>query len=461
MKFKVPHTFVLLFGLIVLVAIATYIIPAGEYERVENPETGVMEVDAESFQFIEQNPVSIPQIFTAIPTGMNEAAWIIFLIFIIGGAFGMINGTGAIESGISKVVVGLKDREKILIPATMFLFALGGASFGMAESTLVFIPIGVMLARRLGMDAITGMAMVVLGAAAGFTSGVLNPFTVGVAQGIAELPLFSGMAYRIIILIVYVAIGAAYVVWYGNRVKKDPTKSLVYELELEEKGKMRPLDEVVFTKRHALVLLALLAGFGVIIYGVFNEWSTGTDITATFIAMGIVAGLVGGNSVNKIAEDFVEGAKGLTYGALIVGLAYGLMVVLREGQIIDTVIYSVASVVSGMPAVLGGAAMYTVQMFINFFIPSGSGQAAVTMPIMAPIGDLIGMTRQSTVLAFHLGDGLSNYIYPTSGILMAGLSLANIPYTKWLKWFLPLFFIWYIVSCIFMVISVLINYGPF
>ena len=461
MKFKVPHTFVLLFGLIILVAIATYIIPAGQYERSENPTTGVMEVDAESFQFIEQNPVSIPQIFTSIPTGMNEAAWIIFLIFIIGGSFGMINGTGAIESGISKVVVGLKDREKILIPATMFLFALGGASFGMAESTLVFIPIGVMLARRLGMDAITGMAMVVLGAAAGFTSGVLNPFTVGVAQGIAELPLFSGMAFRIVILIVYVAIGAAYVVWYGNRIKKDPTKSLVYEMELEEKTKMRPLDEVVFTKRHAMVLLALVAGFGVVIYGVFNEWSTGTDITATFLAMGIVAGLVGGNSVNKIAEDFVEGAKGLTYGALIVGLAYGLMVVLREGQIIDTVIYSVASVVSGLPAVLGGAAMYTVQMFINFFIPSGSGQAAVTMPIMAPIGDLIGMTRQSTVLAFHLGDGLSNYIYPTSGILMAGLSLANIPYTKWLRWFLPLFIIWYVVSCIFMVISVLIDYGPF
>lgn len=464
---KVPHTFVLLFIIILIVAAATYVIPAGEFERVENPDTGVMEVDPNSFQYVEQNPVGIADIFKSIPEGMNMAAWIIFLIFMIGGSFGMINGTGAIDAGITRAVIRLENKEFILIPTVMFIFALGGATFGMAESTLVFIPIGVVLARKMGMDALVGMGMVALGAAAGFTAGAMNPFTVGVAQGIAELPIFSGIGLRIIILIVFVLVAATYLVRYGKKVKKDPTKSVIHEIELEERGNEEnneaaaALEKAPFTLRHKLVIVTLVLGFGVIIYGVFNEWSTSIDITATFIAMGIVAGLVGGSGPSKLAEDFVEGAKSLTFGALIVGLAHGIMVVLNEGQIIDTIIHSVASAVAHLPTTLSAIAMFTVQVFINFFIPSGSGQAAATVPIMTPIGELVGLTRQSVVLAFHLGDGFTNYLFPTSAILMAGLSIAKIPYVKWIKWVWPLMVWWFITSAIFMAISVWIGYGPF
>ncbi|MGY3718265.1 YfcC family protein [Sutcliffiella cohnii] len=462
---KVPHTFVLLFAIIVIVAVATHIIPAGQFERVENPNTGVMEVDADSFQYIEQNPVGFTDIFKAVPEGMNRAAWVIFLIFMIGGAFGMINGTGAVNAGITRAVTVLQNREVILIPAVMFIFALGGATFGMAESTLVFIPIGVLLARKLGMDAVAGMGMVALGAASGFVAGVMNPFTVGVAQGIAELPLFSGIGLRLVILVVFVAIASTYIVRYGRKVQKDPTKSVVYELEKQvgeiNKEVAATLEDIRFTGRHKLVLLVLILGFGLIIYGVFNGWSTSIDITATFIAMGIFAGLVGGSRPSKLAEDFIEGAKALTYGALIVGLAHGILVVLTNGQIIDTIIYGVASAISHLPAAFSAAAMFIVQLFINFIIPSGSGQAAATIPIMVPIGELVGISRQSVVLAYQLGDGISNYLFPTSAILMAGLSLANIPYVKWVKWVLPLIAMWFIASILFMMISVWIGYGPF
>ena len=231
MKFlKVPHAFVLIYSIVILAFLMSYIVPAGEYER-RDTEHGTTVVDETSFSFIEQSPVHWTEIFKVVPAGMTDAAGIIFLIFIIGGAFGMINGTGAIEAGINKIVSILKDKEIILIPLTMLIFSFGGATFGMAESTLIFIPMGIILARSLGMDAMTGMAMVALGAAAGFSGGFMNIFTVGVAQEVAGLPLFSGMFYRIIIQIVFVFIAAFFVYRYGKRVQKDKKNSYVYILE--------------------------------------------------------------------------------------------------------------------------------------------------------------------------------------------------------------------------------------
>lgn len=460
MKFKVPHTFVLLFLIIIAVAIATYVIPAGVYDKVLNPETGVEEVDSESYKRVEQTPVPPTDIFRAVPRGMGEAGWIIFLIFIIGGSFGMINATGAIQSGISKLVIGLQDREKLIIPVTLLIFSLGGATFGMAESTLIFIPMGIILARSLKMDAITGMAMVFIGAMAGFSGGFMNPFTVGVAQELAGLPIFSGIVLRIIAQLILVAIASWYIIRYSSRVKKDPSYSLVADLEREAKLN-ETLEDVTFTTRHKLVLLVVALGFGLIIYGVFNGWSTSTDLAAIFLAVGIIAALIGGHSPNTLAENFIAGARELTYGALIVGLARGIVVVLEDGQIIDTIIYASANLLSWLPSYLSASGMFIFQLFLNFFIPSGSGQAATTIPIMAPLGDLLGVSRQSVVLAYQLGDGFTNAIFPTSAILMAGLSVAKIPYGKWVKWVLPLMIMWAITGVILMIVSVAINYGPF
>lgn len=460
LKFRVPHTFVLIFCIIIVVAILTYVVPAGQFERSEDPETGVTVIDPDSYTKIEQTPVPFTDIFTSVPKGMGEVGWIVFLIFIIGGAFGMINGTGAIEAGVSKLVTGLRDRERLLIPMTLVIFSLGGATFGMAESTLIFIPMGVVLARSLRMDAITGMAMVFIGAMAGFSAGFLNPFTVGVAQGIAGLPIFSGLGLRIVVQLVLVAIASIYIIRYSERVKKDPSKSLVHELE-KTAVQSDDAHEVDFTTRHLLVILTVIAGFGLIIYGVFNGWSTSTDLAAIFLAVGIVSGLIGGTSPNDLAENFVAGARELTYGALIVGLARGIVVVLEDGQIIDTIIHSSAQLLSWLPSYLSATGMYIFQVLLNFFIPSGSGQAATTIPIMAPLGDLLEVSRQSVVLAYQLGDGFTNALFPTSAILMAGLSIAKIPYERWVRWVMPLMLWWIVAGAIFMIISVAINYGPF
>lgn len=306
---KIPHAFVLIYGIVILAFLMSYIIPAGEYERHEN-ENGITVVDETSFSFTEQTPVHWTEIFKVVPAGMIDAASIIFLIFIIGGAFGMINGTGAIEAGINKIVSLLKDREVILIPLTMLIFSFGGATFGMAESTLIFIPMGIILARSLGMDAMTGMAMVALGAASGFAGGFMNIFTVGVAQEIAGLPLFSGMFYRIIIQLVFVSIAAFFVYRYGKSVQRDKTKSYVYALE--KNAEQESYDFKRFTARHSFVLGIILTGFIFIIYGVMQGWSTGTDLAAIFLAMGILSGFAGGNNANNIAEDFIKGAKEVT-----------------------------------------------------------------------------------------------------------------------------------------------------
>lgn len=460
-KGKVPHTYVILFAMIILIAILTYVIPAGQYQKVES-STGRMIVDPASYQQIESAPAKLFDVLKAFPKGLAAAQSIVFFIFIVGGSFNVINQTGAIEAGISKVALSLKGKEKLLIPIIVFIFSLGGATIGMAEEAIVFVPIGIALSRALGYDAIVGMSIVALGAAAGFTSGFMNPFTVGVAQSIAELPMFSGIALRLVIWVCTLVLIIVYISRYANKVKADPTKSLVYELELEEKDHAIDLDNVKqMTSKHTGVLLVFLIGMGILIFGVFKFGWYITEIAAIFLAMGIVGGLVGGMNLDEIAKDFIAGAKDMTTGALVVGLARGILVIMEGSMIIDTIVFGMASVVSSLPKSVSAVGMLLVQSFLNFFIPSGSGQAATTMPIMAPLSEVIGLTRQTSVLAYQFGDGISNSIIPTSGVLLANLSVAKIKYEVWVKYVAPLMGLWTLMAAVFMVISVLINYGPF
>ena len=373
----------------------------------------------------------------------------------------MMNGTGAIEAGIGHLVKSMEGKGKIIIPVTMIIFSIGGATIGLAESTLIFIPIGIILARGLGYDALTGMAMVNIGAAVGFAGGALNPFTVGVAQGIAGLPIFSGLGFRVITQIVLLVISTWYVISYSSKVKIDPQKSLIYDIENKVKISNDKDGITQFTLKHKRVMAVLLVGFGFIIYGAIQGWSTSKDLASIFLIMGILSGIAGGSSSDKIANDFVDGAKTVTYGALVVGLSRGIVVVLQQGQIMDSFIHSASSILTMFPNYISAVFMLVIQTVINFFVNSGSGQAATTMPIMAPLADAVGVTRQTAVLAFQYGDGLSNSIFPTSGVLMAGLSIAQIPYEKWLKWVLPLMITLYITTCVFVIIGAAINLGPF
>jgi len=452
-KLSVPHPYVLIAMLILLCTICTWVIPAGKYDTYTN-EAGTTVVDPNSFHYVERTPVNLFEMVQAIPKGMSDVGWIIFLVFIIGGSFGIINKTGAIEAGLGASVNAFRKRDMLLIIGLMVIFSLGGATFALAESTLIFIPMCVMLAKALGYDEIVGMAIVNIGACIGFAAGWMNMYTVGVAQGIAGLPLFSGMGYRIICHVVLLAIAIAYVIVYARKCRKNPLHSCMYGVEQKNEELQLDISNVPkLTVRRKIILWVILAGFVVLIYGVTHGWSTSVQICALFLVMGVVCGIVGGMNAGEIADAFINGAKGIVFGALLVGLCRAMVVIITNGQIIDTILHALASVLNGLPSVLAAAIMVPVQLLINFLINSGSGQAAATIPIMAPLSDLLGVSRQTAVLAFQFGDGLSNSLWPTSGILMAGLSIAGIPFEKWWKWVLKLEAMLYLMATVLTMIS--------
>lgn len=461
--FKIPHTYVLIFCIVIIAALLTYIVPAGEYARVEDPNTGRTVVDPNSFTKVERNPVNPFEVLTAVPRGMIAAAQITFFIFIVAGSFQIITSTGAIEAGIYKVANMLRGKELLLIPIFMFLFSLTGAFLGFAEENIVFIPVAISLARALGYDAIVGMSLVTLGGAVGFNSAMMNPFTVGIAQGIAELPLFSGIGLRFIIWLVLLAVSIYYVMRYAMKIKDKPELSIIAEVELEER-KNSTFDigeDKKLLPSHYLVFLVLAAGLATIVYGVYKFGWYINEIAAVFLGMGIISGFIGKIGPNKMAQEFINGARGIVFGALVVGIARTILIVLQDGLILDSIIYYLASLISGLPKALAAVGMFIIQSLINFVIPSGSGQAATTMPIMVPLADILGISRQTAVLAFHFGDGFSNTFTPTASTLMASLSIAKIAYDKWLKYYAKLFFIWSLIGAIFMIIATVINYGPF
>jgi uncharacterized ion transporter superfamily protein YfcC len=324
----------------------------------------------------------------------------------------------------------------------------------MAEETIVFVPIGIALARALGYDTIVGVAMITLGAAAGFSSGFANPFTVGVAQSIAEVPIYSAMGFRIAIFVVMIAVTTWYILRYAHKVKRNPELSVVADLERESSEHHLDLSAIPkLTGKHYAVYAVIVAGFAIMIYGIREYGWYIQELASIFLMMGIFASLAGGVGPSKTASHFVEGAKGIAFGALVVGIARAILVVMESGQIIDTIIHGMATGISSLPSMLAALLMYVVQIIINFFIPSGSGQAATTMPIMAPLGDLVGVTRQTAVLAYQFGDGFTNSIIPTSAVLMSYLAIAKVPYEKWFKWILPLMGIWIVVGAVFLMIA--------
>lgn len=459
-KFVVPHVYVILLTVVAICAILTYIVPAGQYAMMESA-SGRMVVNPNSFEFIENTPVGLMDFFRSVPDGMVETASIIFFIFMVGGAFAVLEATGAIEAGIGKITLKMKGRERTIIPIIVIVFSLGGAVFGMAEETLPFIPMMVTLAIALGFDSLTGIGMVLAGAGAGFAGAFMNPFTVGVAQGIAELPLFSGMGYRIIGYIVMVSLVIIFLYRYAGKVKRDPKLSLMYEVDIKREDVLDLSKLKELTSQRKLVLMILAATIALLVFGVIQFGWYIQEIAALFLGMAIVVALAGGLGFNGFAENLVIGMSNLAGGALVVGFARAILVVLTKGHILDTILFSSSNVLTQLPSSITAAGMYVFQCLLNFIVPSGSGQAAVSIPILAPLSDLVGVTRQTAVLAYQFGDGISNIFTPTSGYFMAGLALAKIPWNKWAKWILPLILAEYLIAGILVIIANAINYGPF
>src|SRR5690625_4727476 len=452
-KFQFPHVFVILFSLIVIMAILTYIIPAGEYDRQMTDDGREVAVDG-TYHLVESNPTDFLGIFQAVHKGMENGAGIIFFIFIVGGAFGILNATKAIETGLSTVSNKMKGKEILIIPVVMVLFSFGGATFGMAEEAIPMILILVPLAIKLGFDSLVGTSMVLVGIYAGFTAAFLNPFTVGVAQGIADVPLFSGIGFRLIAWFVFVIISVTYVIMYARKIKKNPAISSMYEFDKQRNvEELKPDNEKTLDARQALILAVLGITVVGLAFGVtMFDWYI-TEISGLFLLMGIIVGFIGKLRVNEIAQAFVKGCEELVVGALVVGFAYGILVVLEDSLTIDTILHSISSVLDRLPTSLTAIGMYVTQNFLNFIVPSGSGQAALTMPIMSPLADLTGVSRQTSVFAFQLGDGISNILTPTGSVLMASLALAKIPWVKWVKWVIPLILIQFIAGAVLVTIA--------
>ncbi len=458
-KLWIPHVHVMIFGLLLLTAAASFVVPAGSYERDANqrilPDTYAPVEDTQA----DSRPRGwhlFFAVFTAPLEGVKAASSVIAFILFIGGAFKVIERTGAFDAAIVGTVSRLGHRKWLIIPLTMFLFSIGGAIFGMGEEIIPFVLLLVPLVHALGYPPILAVAIPLVGSQVGFAGAMINPFTVGIAQGIAELPPLSGWPYRTVIWVLVTLLGIAYVTSKVRSVAvADGGDSAT-----DEQSSESALPDGPMQGRHLTVLSLLAAGILVILWGVHRfEWYV-IEIGAIFVMVGIAAGIVGRLPANDIAESFVDGARDLIGAAMVIGAARGIVVLAQDLQILDSILHGVAGSLAGMPAALALNLMFLFQTCLNFLIPSGSGQAALTMPIMAPLAELLGLTRQMAVLAFQLGDGFSNLIVPTSAVLMGSLEAGKISYEEWFSfaWKLQLWLMAFAVVALCGAVA--IGYGP-
>lgn len=452
------HPYFALLVILIVAVIAANFIPSGAYERVAFEGRTV--VDADSFQYVDKVYVGISEFFTSFYHGFRSASGLMALIFFAGGAFGVIKHIGLLESSIKVVAFKLRNTHFSVI--AFVLMALIGTQIAFTslwELSIVMIPMVVPLVLALGYDRVVGASIVILAACAGFGAALTNPLFTAIAHQIAELPIYSAMWYRGVVFVVALFVCYAYLMVYATKVKKDPTKSLVYGIESDYK----PLDDKIAKFDAPLMRagVAFIAVFAFLLYGVISLGFDFPEISATFVALAFAVGLAHGSGLNNICKMFGEGMKDIFFAATVLIFARAVLHVLEEAQTIDTIIAFLANHITGYTPIVTANLMLAMQTIINFFIPSGSGQALITMPIMVPLADMADVNRQVAALASQLGDGFSNFMFPTNGTLLAILMAAGIPYFKWFKFFFPLFIVLMLVSSVAVSVAVMINLGPF
>jgi uncharacterized ion transporter superfamily protein YfcC len=528
---RFPHTYVIVFYLIVFSAILTWLVPGGEYQRQLINVNGIDRnvVVNNSFHYTENNPQTW-QIFSALFDGFVDKADIIIFILIIGGAFWILNSSKAIDVGIFSFLRKTQKLEKfktvrflgvnnIIICLVMLMFSIFGAVFGMSEETIAFVIIFVPMAITMGYDSIVGVSLCFVAAGLGFAGALLNPFTIGIAQGISGLPLFSGIEYRLVCWLAINILGFIFILRYAKKIKKNPKASPVYEddkhwrdqnsidtaptnyhtplsawisyivllaaicifaykfpvttIKIGLSSISAPMISLVavsfaltsfFALRksvHFFILNLLLFTIIFLIIGVMGYGWYVQEIATLFFVMGIFSGIAMNNSPNAITKLFIEGVKDIMSAAIIVGLAGGIIIILNNGKVVDTILYKISSAMEGFNQFGTVSIMYGIQTVINLFMPSGSAKAALTMPMMSQFSDLIGISRQATVMAYQFGDGFTNMITPTSGVLLGVLSIAKIPYGKWVKWILPLMILLIILGLLLLIPTVSMKLNGF
>lgn len=455
-----PHTFVII-AIIILAAVAlTWIIPAGAYERFENA-AGIKVIDPAKFSYIDRTPVNPFMIPLFIVKAFISKIDLMLVILFAGGAFHMVTQTGALHAVVAKLAKKFSGRLYIFIPILTLVFALICTTQGV-NLFIAFAPIMVMLAMAMGLDSITGAAIILLGGAVGFSTGPLNINTTIVAQEIAELPLYSGVVYRFVCFTVFYIITNIYLIRYAMKIVKKPELSPMYELDKTSEFKDSSDLETfgAMSGRKILIMAAFFIALVAIVYGGIKlEWDM-EETAAVFLGLAVVVGFLAGFGPSKISNDFLDGCKKMLSAAFIIGMASAISSIMKSGNIIDSVVHALAGGLSAVPAVLQAPAMLLANTVINVFLTSGSGQAAAVMPIMTPVADLLGVTRQTAVLAFNFGDGFCNYVLPTSTALMGIISAANIPYDRWMKFMWKLFLIWMVTGTVMLIIAQAIHFGP-
>ena len=422
---RFPHPLILLVGGVLLAALLTWVLPAGEYARQHDPATDREVVVAGTYHAVARQPVGPFAALVAIPQGMINAADVIFFVFLVGGAFAVVERTGALTRGVNGLVRALGRRETLVIPVVSLAFATGGALEHMQEEIIALVPALLLLTRRLGWDPLVAVAMSLGSAAIAAAFSPIDPFQVGIAQKLAHLQLLSGAGFRMLVMLPALALWIWWTMRYAARTRKP--KEDVSTDAMERMG-----------SRSAVVLAIVLATFAVFVYGVFRLGWDFTQMAALFFVMGVVAGLVGGLGLTGATESFVEGLRSMAFAALLIGFARAITVVLAQGKIIDTIVHGLSEPLGALPVLASAAGMMAVHTAIHVPVPSVSGQAVLTMPVLVPLADLLGMSRQVMVLAYQYGCGLCEIVTPTNGALMAILAAAGVRYERWIRMALPL-----------------------
>ena len=428
--------------MVLVMAALTWIVPPGSYDYQEVDVNGRMRTIAidGTFHYLdksEANPTGFLDYFKALYAGCVDAANIIFVIFTCAGTFGILVKTGAFHAGIGSVLRKMGNKDIVLVPILMTIFALGGSMFGMLSEFYGFIPLLVGLGVAMGYDAMYGFAIIVLGEYVGFMGATLNPYTVGVSQAIAGVPIYSAMGFRVFCLICFILVCSAYVILYGKKIKKNPQLSVVYGEKSIHEFNREDLDQYKIDTKAILIMLDVVVTLAFLMYGMVNlGWSYG-ELCGLFLIMSMVAAAIDRWSPNRWVDEFISGVKTVLWGGILTGIAKAIVIVMQDAHIMDTIIFGLSSSLGNLPTMLSAQTMLIAQTILNFFIPSGSGQAAATMPIMAPLADMVGVSRQVACLAFQFGDGLSNLLWPTCGIVIV-CGIGGISLQKWWKWFLPL-----------------------
>jgi len=454
---RIPHPVTMLFGIIVLATIMSYILPAGMFDR--ELVDGRQRVVPGTFKFVDQNPVSILDMFTALAKGFKAASDIIWVVFASGIMFGILERSKMVEHAVGTLVkkLGLKRRYLIVVVMT-FVFGMLGVAVGY-ENNIAMVPIGAMLSLAIGGDLILAAGMCVAAITVGFGLSPINPYTVGTGHKIAEMPMFSGALLRSMLCFCGLSILAFYNVRYFKKINKDRSKSIGDDLDTQGFSLSKNLEEYSMSLDNWLVAIVFIAGMVYMLFGIFNYGWYLQEIAAVFVMIALGAGIVARMKPREISETSLKSISVVAPGAFMVGYATTIKVILEMGQVSDSIAYQLSSVLTSLPIYGSAIVMSLAQCVMNLFIPSGSGQALATLPIMIPVGDLVGLTRQTTILAFQIGDGVTNLINPTLGGLIAMLSLSRVPFDRWLRFITPLMLAILLMCWVFLMLAIAIQWS--